>query len=151
MVNGNLNYGSSSMSQLASTLLMLCNGILFHSGVQSSLYVRLYICLSVFPSISLYICLYLCLFFRVAFCKSKHTARNCVQHIRPQAPWSNTLNGSILCPSVRSSTVLLQIFYSIVLILDMITIAITITSVGFHNNNAFIPQTGVRRTPVWSS
>ena len=123
----------------------------YPSGVQSSLCVYLYV----------YLCL--CLGFCVTFWKSKSVARNCVHYMRPQATGSNPLRGSIIFlyvhpsthppvrPSTRSSgcpSGFPQTFcnflylYSIVLILQMITITINITSLGVQSCDAFIPSLG---------
>ena len=52
--------------------------------------------LSVRLSVSLYGCPH-------QFLAIIHAARNCAQRMRPQATGSNSLSGSIICPSVRAS------------------------------------------------
>ena len=97
----------------------------------------LYLCISVF--------LYLYPVLRINFWWSKCVVRNCAQRMWPQATGSNPPSGSIICPSIRSSTGLLGFLYlySIVLIIHMINITIIINSVGFQSRDAF-PHTGVQ-------
>ena len=104
---------------------------------------------SMYLSLCLSVSLSLCLFghphrFLTKIC----AARNCVQRIRLQATGSNTLSGSIICPSLHPSVYyyagLLQFLhlYSIVLVLEMITITITITSLRVQGCYEFIPTLG---------
>ena len=53
------------------------------------IFVSMSLYISVYPSVSMYICLVVCV-----------ADRNCAQRMRPQATGSNTLSGSIICPSI---------------------------------------------------
>ena len=105
------------------------------SGVQSSLYVRLYLCVS--SSLSGH---------PRCFLEIIHAAHNCAQSMWSQAMGSNTLSGSIICPSVRPSvrpSGYPRAFFNFCICIYFLC--------GDPTLQCIYPHTGVRRTPVWAS
>ena len=99
--------------------------------------------------VSLYLCMSLCLYIWSSVYLSgdhKIAACNCVQLMWPQAMGSNPLSFSIICQSVCP---IVHGFLAIFLFLfngfntrEMINITNTITSVGLHISDPFIPTLG---------
>ena len=106
--------------------------------------VCLCLCLSVSTSVSLS----LYLFIRIDFWWSKCVSHNCVQCMQPHATGSNSLSGRIICPSLcrvvrRNSSVFVFVFNSFNT-REMVTITITIASVGIQCRNAFSTNWGTK-------
>ena len=115
------------------------------------------ICMSTSSSLFLSLCMSLCLSIWLSVSIFGNQSTAC--RICRLMPGVNSLSGSITClsvrPYVRSSicpvvhgTFVIFYLYSTVLILEMITITITITSVGVQSCGEFVPVLG-SKGPQW--